>query len=99
MPVRLIRMFPDWGHYWPLWEDGGQNYALTPTDLNLSRSLASGLEAWMKLWRTSFSPERGWSRSADEERWTAQGRDLSVALAAELMPAARVSFEWQSCAR
>ena len=95
MPTRLIRMFPDWGHDWPLWEDGGENYALTPVDLHLSDALTLRLKAWMELWHRKFSPELGWSSRADEERWTAQGIDLTGALAAELEPAAKLSVEWQ----
>ena len=81
---RVIRLFPDWGVEWPLWESFSASYTLTADDLNLTPELATDLRVWNLRWQ---------SRSEDDpipDGWTDEGRALHARLAAELESVAEV---------
>lgn len=50
MQRRLLRFFPDWGHRWPLWENGTDKYAMEPADFGLSEKLTLDLRDWYDFW-------------------------------------------------
>lgn len=49
--LRAVRMFPEWGVTWPLWESFTDNYPMDAAALGLSDSLAGDLAAWNDRWQ------------------------------------------------
>ncbi|MFK4804299.1 hypothetical protein ACI3KX_00385 [Microbacterium sp. ZW CA_36] len=49
--LRVVRMFPEWGVTWPLWESFTDNYPMDAAALGLSDSLAAELAAWNDRWQ------------------------------------------------
>lgn len=86
--LRVIRLFPEWGHGWPLWESFTDRYRLSGADLGLSDPLGDALYEWNELWQ---------GRELDDplpEGWTERGNDLFVQLCAELDGVAEVRPEY-----
>jgi hypothetical protein len=54
----------DWGHAWPLWENGTSKYALTPDDLDLSPNLRERMRAWYDSWEREYDENMGWGAMA-----------------------------------
>ncbi len=50
MPGRVLRVFFDWGHPWPLWESGTDKYAMEPADYGYSPELVQLLREWQRAW-------------------------------------------------
>lgn len=81
---RVIRLFPDWGREWPLWESFSESYTLSAEDLGLSPGLASDLRSWNAEWQ---------DRSETDPLppgWKTLGRDLHMRLQSELGSTAEV---------
>lgn len=49
-PRRVLRVFFDWGHVWPLWESGTDKYAMEPFDYGYSDELIEVLRQWQRAW-------------------------------------------------
>jgi hypothetical protein len=49
-PSRVLRVFFDWGHPWPLWESGTDEYAMTPSAYGYSAELVDALRQWQEAW-------------------------------------------------
>ncbi|QIM16025.1 hypothetical protein G7067_05710 [Leucobacter insecticola] len=47
--LRKLRVFPDHGRDWPLWDDSEQ-YTVCPSDYGLSAQLTDRLRLWMDEW-------------------------------------------------
>ena len=47
---RVLRVFFDWGHVWPLWENGSEKYAMEPSDYGYSPALTEVLQQWQQAW-------------------------------------------------
>jgi hypothetical protein len=47
---RVLRVFFDWGHLWPLWESGTDKYAMEPSDYGFSPELVDILRQWRDAW-------------------------------------------------
>ena len=50
-PPRVLQVFFDWGHSWPLWESGSDKYAMEPQDYGFSPELAEVLAQWEAAWK------------------------------------------------
>lgn len=60
---RVIRVFPDHGHRWPLWENFTDQYTMKPSDYGLSDMLSDGLRAWYDEWERhgiDWEPDNAW---------------------------------------
>lgn len=69
---RQIRVFPDWGHPWPLWEsEAGPN--MWPADYGLSVALTRLMRDWYDLWEAHCDPFEGWDSSDAERRFRELG--------------------------
>lgn len=49
-PGRVLRVFFDWGHPWPLWESFTDKYTMEPTDYGYSAELIKTLRQWQAAW-------------------------------------------------
>ncbi len=85
---RVIRMFPDHGHRWPLWESFTDAYTRDPDDLGLSASLRDALRRWYDEWEAA-----GLDGHPGEE-WIEEGTRLAALLQAELDGVAEVRPEF-----
>lgn len=47
---RVLRVFFDHGHQWPLWESGTDKYAMEPSDYGFSTELTELLRRWHAAW-------------------------------------------------
>lgn len=94
--LRTIRVFPDVGHEWPLWEPGSDIYAIGPEDLPISEGLAGDLRVWYDDWEMSFSRSFSWSSDAEAERWRQRGDVLLDRLQQELWLQAEVVGTYRS---
>ncbi|UFU03876.1 hypothetical protein LQF12_04505 [Ruania suaedae] len=88
---RVIRLFPEWGVDWPLWESFTEKYTLTAADLGLSPGLAGDLHAWNARWQHR-NPED--DRPTPDE-WTHAGHHLHARLQEELAAVAEVRPEFE----
>ena len=95
MQTRVIRLFPDYGCGWPLWENGNEKYLLEPDDLGLSDGLRAMLREWHDLWEAHHHWETGWDSGVHREAWIALGERVERALAQEIREFATVSPEWR----
>lgn len=76
--LRVVRMFPEWGVAWPLWESFTDNYPMDAAALGLSEALAAELAAWNSTWQ---------DRDLDDPLpagWNDEGWALHQRLQAEL---------------
>ena len=71
--LRVVRMFPEWGVAWPLWESFTDNYPMDAAALALSSALATDLAAWNDRWQDRDLDDplpAGWH----DEGWALYGR-------------------------
>lgn len=47
---RVLRVFFDFGHEWPLWESGTEKYTMEPSDYGFSDELTELLRRWYRAW-------------------------------------------------
>ena len=70
---RVIRLFPDHGHRWPLWENSTPTwdvgYTTTPETYGLSDQLAEDLAGWYAFWEQHCDPFDGWDTEVNRQRW------------------------------
>lgn len=94
---RVIRLFPEYGRDWPLWEDTTPTwdvgYTTTPELYGLSDQLTADLAAWNRWWELHFDPFAGWDGDAASERWRADGAAIAARLRAEVSAFADVRYE------
>jgi hypothetical protein len=88
--LHRIRFFLDWGHHYPLWEDGTDKYAMEPVDYGVSDELGERLRAWSRFWETHYDPFEGWDAPPSEQWWLEAGDDLVDLLAVEVYDIALV---------
>jgi hypothetical protein len=97
--TRVIRVFPDWGHEWPLWEDSSptreSTYTMEPSDYGLSEVLTAELRRWYYDWERCVRPfdRPSWIGPPTAEGWEATGRLIADKLQAEVASFARVHYE------
>ncbi|RXZ71425.1 hypothetical protein [Agromyces albus] len=85
---RVIRVFPDHGHRWPLWENFTDKYAMEPSDYNLSKPLSEGFRRWYDEW------ERRGIDWRPDDTWKEEGLRLVQSLQAEVVAFAEVRPEF-----
>lgn len=86
---RVIRVFPDHGHRWPLFENFTDQYAMTPSDSGLSERLTGGLRKWYDEW------ERHGIDWAPDEAWLSAGQGLIETMRIEVWGFAEVRPEFR----
>ncbi len=93
---RVIRLFPDYGHRWPLWENSTaerpSKYTMAPADFGLSPKLTSRLRAWYDAWDAENLYENGWSSSENETAWKQEGAIIVEQLREEVRVFADVEY-------
>lgn len=88
-PSRVIRVFPDYGADWPLWEDG----LMFPDDYALSTELTAELRDWVDFWEANFHHLSGWNEPALRAGWIASGREITERLRAEVGADIEVEYD------
>lgn len=95
---RTIRMFPDYGREYPLWENSTATwdvgYTTTPETYGLSDELAAGLEGWQAFFETHADPFEGWDSEENRVRWLRDGDWLARRLEEEVGSFADVKREF-----
>ena len=96
---RVIRLFPDYGHRWPLWENSTaerpSQYAMEPADFGLSQNLTHRLRAWYDAWDAENLYESGWSSAENYMTWKTEGARIAEQLREEVKAFADVDYdEW-----
>ena len=81
---RVVRMFPDHGNPWPLWESFTDEYSRTPSELGLSPELTDALRRWYDAWEPVALD------GGPGAEWLEEGRRLAGALQRELRDVAEV---------
>lgn len=93
---RIIRLFPDYGNHWSLWESSTPerptNYSMKPSDYGLSDELADRLRRWHEEWDAQRLYEKGWDTPEQQERWDQEGRSIADQLRSEVADFADVSY-------
>lgn len=94
---RTIRLFPDYGRDWPLWENTTPTwdvgYTTAPETYGLSEKLTRDLAEWNLLWERNFDPFGGWADEAARERWREHGLSIAARVRGEVADFADVSYE------
>ena len=89
---------PDYG-CWPVWEPGGEPYALEEEDLPISPALRERLWEWAGRFDAildhDYPPDSAFASPAEEERFREDGRVLARDLAAELGPGFTVEYRYR----
>jgi len=95
---RTIRLFPDYGRDFPLWENSTPTwdvgYTATPEDYGLSPRLAAALADWQSFWETRFDPFEGWDMNHNQEQWRRDGERIARDLQNEVQAFADVQAEF-----
>lgn len=91
---RLIRLFPDYGRDWPLWESSvsPHGYTTTPETYGLSAQLSDRLARWNAWWEAHFDPFAGWDSEESREQWCRDGEQVSSQLRCEVAAFADVEY-------
>ncbi|GAB2971832.1 hypothetical protein [Frigoribacterium salinisoli] len=92
--LRSIRFFVDWGHAYPLWEDGTGKYTMEPEDYGLSMELAHRLREWCQFFERHLA-ETGWDTADQKDAWLFEGDLLADALELEVYDFAQVQREFR----
>lgn len=92
--LRFIRMFPDYGRDYPLWENGSGNYTVTADDLELSTPLADALRCWQQRWDDECLDSSAWSSEQARLDWLRDGEALCERLQHEIWEFAEVVREF-----
>jgi hypothetical protein len=95
-PRRVIRLFPDYGHDWPLWEDDHpDHYNAEPADFGLSTELTRELRAWYDEWEHGFDPVADPPRwkPGEGQGWSERGAKLADRLRDEVHDFADVEYD------
>lgn len=92
--MRIIRVFPDYGHLWPLWESGTDKYAMEPEDHGLSADLASALRSWYDDWELKCPHDGTWPTVEHGRQWVSKGEYSArpLRLEVDLPPLARPTW-------
>lgn len=94
---RVIRLFPDYGRDWPLWENSTPTwdvgYTTTPAGYGLSSALTRDLAEWNALWEANFDPFDGWKSELARESWRQAGARIATRLQEEVRAFADVEYE------
>ncbi|MBG0741496.1 hypothetical protein IV500_19210 [Paeniglutamicibacter antarcticus] len=94
---RVLRLFPDYGHRWPLWENSTAErptkYTMEPADFGLSQCLTERLRIWFDVWDAENLYENGWSSPGNEKSWRAEGASIVEQLREEVKAFADVEYE------
>lgn len=94
---RMIRLFPEYGLEWPLWENSTPTwdvgYATTPDLYGLSEGLTRAMADWNLLWSSNFDHEDGWKNESAREQWREEGLIILERLRAEVADFADVKYE------
>lgn len=94
---RVIRLFPDYGRDWPLWEDSTPTrdvgYTTDPEMYGLSEQLSRDLARWNAFWERHFDPIEGWDSHDSRERWRRDGEQIVSYLRHEVASFADVHYE------
>lgn len=94
---RLIRVFPDYGHEWPLWENTtathDYGYTMSPSDYGLSSELTDRIRAWYDFWDEHQDFDRDWDSPEDKVYWIAEGKDIAASIRAQVKDFADVRLE------
>jgi len=80
---REVRLFPDWGHRWPLWEVG-HGTEMSPEDYGLSPGLTKRLRRWYDTWYRETDPGDTWNDPQLYQKWQEEGARLAEDLETEL---------------
>jgi hypothetical protein len=87
---RVIRLFPDWGREWPIWESFSDEYTLDAEDLPLSSELSADIYAWNAAWQARAETD------PVPDGWAEHGRYLHARMQAELHAVAEVRPDFES---
>ncbi|MGN6741725.1 MAG: hypothetical protein ACTHJL_00305 [Amnibacterium sp.] len=94
---RTLRVFFDFGHRWPLWESGTDEYAMAPSDYGFSPELTDLLRRWHAAWERVADFEIGQTDeppSAEDRATLATLRERGLAgIRAELPAGVEVRVE------
>ncbi|MGP5929988.1 hypothetical protein [Corynebacterium glyciniphilum] len=106
---RQIRLFPDYGRDYPLWENTvfedtpegpkviwDADYATSPEMYGLSTELAERLKAWQACWEDHDVDFSRWDSAENEQAWLAEGERLTRDLADEVADFADVLPEFRT---
>ena len=91
--LRIVRIFPDHGHPWPLW-DPAAGYTASPDTYGLSAGLTEALAKWYLAWEAAVGSGDGWPTDLQRMDWERQGDELVVWLTRELWDVAEVRAEF-----
>jgi hypothetical protein len=86
-------MFPDYGHWWPLWESGTDRYSMEPEDYGLSADLTDALRSWYDDWNRNCPYDGTWTTMDHGRQWHRTGEELAGRLRGEVGEFAEVSYE------
>lgn len=95
---RVIRMFPDYGRRYPLWENSTPTwdvgYTTTPAMYRLSFELSEDLEGWQSFFETHADPFDGWDSERNLQKWLRDGEWLARRLQEEVQAFADFQLEF-----
>ncbi|GAA2045690.1 hypothetical protein GCM10009720_28180 [Yaniella flava] len=94
---RVIRLCPDYGRDWPLWESStptrAVGYTTDPEIYDLSEQLSQDMARWNAFWEQHFDPFEGWDDHESRERWRREGERIAACLCREVVLFADVQYE------
>ncbi|MCW3493596.1 hypothetical protein [Microbacterium sp. SSM24] len=95
---RVIRMFPDYGRDYPLWENSTPTwdvgYTTTPADYGLSEELGAELGAWQAFWEEHANSSEEWDTDDNLRAWLRRGEALARRVQTEVSEFADVQIEF-----
>ncbi len=94
---RIIRLFPEYGREWPLWESSTPTwdvgYTTDPQMYGLSVELTEDMARWNAHWESHFDAFEGWDSDENREQWRGDGEQIAARLRYEVASFADVEYE------
>lgn len=84
---RVIRLSPDYGTRWPVWDAEDDS---TESTLQLTEGLRARISAWNSTWEKEYHYLNGWSTRETRDYWLLEGEEIARQLERELKGAAEV---------
>jgi hypothetical protein len=90
---RVLRVFFDLDHEWPLWESGTYKYTMEPSDYGFSEELTNLLRRWRAAWARMSYFDIGQPKEQDLAELRSPRRQAVAVIKREVPPGLQVRAE------
>lgn len=90
--LRNLRLFPEYGTKWPIWDAEDDDTAHT---LDLTEAVRVDMLRWVEEWEQGYNYLRGWTSPKRRDAWFLEGDDIAQRLRNELSGIATIEARYR----